>query len=70
MWQLAASSGRSVVLKGAGLAAEGRYTCEVMSDAPTFRTQHQSAYMRVVGGCKLTIMELFQNLIILCQQEV
>jgi len=60
---LAASSGRSVVLKGAGLAAEGRYTCEVMSDAPTFRTQHQSAYMRVVGCCEVIMASAIREAI-------
>ena len=64
--QLSASNGPSVVLRNVGLRAEGRYKCEVLSDAPSFLTHDKSSYLSVVGGsCMRYVIAILGTFILL-----
>lgn len=56
--QLSESNATTVVLYSLGESSSGRYSCEVSLDAPTFRTQINSARLNVVGKRKIIIMHL------------
>ncbi|CAG0899934.1 unnamed protein product, partial [Darwinula stevensoni] len=50
--QVEASTEKQVVLKNLSLRSSGLYICEVSAEAPTYKTQQQSASMEIYGISK------------------